>query len=107
MTPSHKPDSCSACLQNRAKCQLALQAGKFYTSVDRVCIWGNHSTTQVPGSGWHPDPKPYRNPHLKLYFHANLRLLYICVAKRDDKLISWNTGIRQDLIWDWYGTCIR
>ena len=50
----HEPPaaySCSACLQNRAKCQLALQAGKFYTSVDRVCVWGNHSTTQVPGPG--------------------------------------------------------
>lgn len=34
--------------ENRAKCQLALKAGKFYTSVNRVAIWGNHSTTQVP-----------------------------------------------------------
>ncbi|KAJ9515773.1 hypothetical protein QJQ45_008671 [Haematococcus lacustris] len=34
--------------ENRAKCQLALKAGKFYTSVSRVAIWGNHSTTQVP-----------------------------------------------------------
>jgi malate dehydrogenase (NADP+) len=34
--------------ENRAKCQLALKAGKFYTSVSRVCVWGNHSTTQVP-----------------------------------------------------------
>jgi hypothetical protein len=33
--------------ENRAKCQLALKAGKFYTSVSRVCVWGNHSTTQV------------------------------------------------------------
>ena len=39
--------SSMCCVQNRAKCQLALQAGKFYTSVDRVCVWGNHSTTQV------------------------------------------------------------
>jgi len=34
--------------ENRAKCQLALKAGKFYTSVSRTAIWGNHSTTQVP-----------------------------------------------------------
>eukprot|EP00877_Chromochloris_zofingiensis_P000258 jgi/Chrzof1/10232/Cz04g33150.t1_MDH5[v5.2] len=34
--------------ENRAKCQLALKSGKFYTSVSRTAIWGNHSTTQVP-----------------------------------------------------------
>jgi len=34
--------------ENRAKCQLALKAGMFYTSVARTAIWGNHSTTQVP-----------------------------------------------------------
>lgn len=34
--------------ENRAKCQLAMKSGKFYTSVSRVAIWGNHSTTQVP-----------------------------------------------------------
>lgn len=34
--------------ENRAKCQLALKSGKFYTNISRVCIWGNHSTTQVP-----------------------------------------------------------
>ncbi|KAF6251988.1 lactate dehydrogenase/glycoside hydrolase [Scenedesmus sp. NREL 46B-D3] len=34
--------------ENRAKCQLALKAGKFYTNVSRTAIWGNHSTTQVP-----------------------------------------------------------
>lgn len=34
--------------ENRAKCQLALKSGKFYTSVNRMAIWGNHSTTQVP-----------------------------------------------------------
>eukprot|EP00951_Prasinocladus_malaysianus_P019953 scaffold162305_cov45-Prasinocladus_malaysianus.AAC.1 len=34
--------------ENRAKCQLALKANKFYTSVTNVTIWGNHSTTQVP-----------------------------------------------------------
>uniref|UniRef100_A0A061R3V3 malate dehydrogenase (NADP(+)) n=1 Tax=Tetraselmis sp. GSL018 TaxID=582737 RepID=A0A061R3V3_9CHLO len=34
--------------ENRAKCQLALKAGKFYTSVTNVVVWGNHSTTQVP-----------------------------------------------------------
>lgn len=33
--------------ENRAKCQLAIKSGKFYTSVSRVAIWGNHSTTQV------------------------------------------------------------
>ena len=35
--------------ENRAKCQLALKSGKFYTSVSRMAIWGNHSTTQVGG----------------------------------------------------------
>lgn len=34
--------------ENRAKCQLALKSGKFYTSVSRTAIWGNHSLTQVP-----------------------------------------------------------
>lgn len=34
--------------ENRAKCQLALKSNKFYTSVRRMAIWGNHSTTQVP-----------------------------------------------------------
>ena len=34
--------------ENRAKCQLAMKAGKFYTSVTNMCVWGNHSTTQVP-----------------------------------------------------------
>eukprot|EP00200_Dunaliella_tertiolecta_P000442 CAMPEP_0202362368 /NCGR_PEP_ID=MMETSP1126-20121109/14569_1 /ASSEMBLY_ACC=CAM_ASM_000457 /TAXON_ID=3047 /ORGANISM="Dunaliella tertiolecta, Strain CCMP1320" /LENGTH=429 /DNA_ID=CAMNT_0048956527 /DNA_START=39 /DNA_END=1328 /DNA_ORIENTATION=+ len=34
--------------ENRAKSQLAMKAGKFYTSVSRVAVWGNHSTTQVP-----------------------------------------------------------
>ena len=34
--------------ENRAKCQLGLKAGKFYTSVTNMCVWGNHSTTQVP-----------------------------------------------------------
>lgn len=34
--------------ENRAKCQVALRAGKFYTSVTNMCVWGNHSTTQVP-----------------------------------------------------------
>lgn len=34
--------------ENRAKCQLALKAGKFYDNVSNVTIWGNHSTTQVP-----------------------------------------------------------
>lgn len=34
--------------ENRAKFQLANKAGVFFTSVDRVAVWGNHSTTQVP-----------------------------------------------------------
>eukprot|EP01025_Chloroclados_australasicus_P042736 TRINITY_DN45455_c1_g1_i3.p1 TRINITY_DN45455_c1_g1~~TRINITY_DN45455_c1_g1_i3.p1 ORF type:complete len:451 (-),score=65.14 TRINITY_DN45455_c1_g1_i3:413-1765(-) len=34
--------------ENRAKFQLAQKAGVFFTSVDRVAVWGNHSTTQVP-----------------------------------------------------------
>ena len=34
--------------ENRAKCQLAIKAGVFSTSVTNMTIWGNHSTTQVP-----------------------------------------------------------
>lgn len=37
--------------ENRAKFQLANKAGVFFTSVDRVAVWGNHSTTQVCFSG--------------------------------------------------------
>ena len=33
--------------ENRAKFQLAYKAGVFFTSVSRVAVWGNHSTTQV------------------------------------------------------------
>ena len=33
--------------ENRAKFQLAQKAGVFFTSVDRVAVWGNHSTTQA------------------------------------------------------------
>lgn len=39
--------------ENRAKCQLALRAGRFYTSLSRVAVWGNHSTTQVPQAAPH------------------------------------------------------
>ena len=34
--------------ENRAKCQLALKSGVFYSTVTNVAVWGNHSTTQVP-----------------------------------------------------------
>ena len=33
--------------ENRAKCQLALKAQRFYGTVTNLCVWGNHSTTQV------------------------------------------------------------
>ncbi len=33
--------------ENRAKCQLALKAQRPYTCVTNLCVWGNHSTTQV------------------------------------------------------------
>ena len=33
--------------ENRAKCQLALKAQRPYTCVSNLCVWGNHSTTQV------------------------------------------------------------
>ncbi len=45
--------------ENRAKCQLALKSGKFYTSVSRVSIWGNHSTTQVRNLSY--DMKKWRS----------------------------------------------
>jgi malate dehydrogenase (NADP+) len=34
--------------QNRARSQLAVRSNYHYASVKNVCIWGNHSTTQVP-----------------------------------------------------------
>ncbi len=34
--------------ENRAKTQLALKAGVPVSDVDRVTIWGNHSSTQFP-----------------------------------------------------------
>jgi malate dehydrogenase len=34
--------------ENRAKSQLAKKAGVDVTEVDRVAIWGNHSSTQYP-----------------------------------------------------------
>ncbi|MGE3171947.1 MAG: malate dehydrogenase [Planctomycetota bacterium] len=37
--------------QNRAKAQLALKAGKHWSQVKNVIIWGNHSNTQYPD--WH------------------------------------------------------
>lgn len=37
--------------QNRAKAQLALKAGKHWSTVKKVTIWGNHSNTQYPD--WH------------------------------------------------------
>lgn len=37
--------------QNRAKAQLANKAGKHWSEVKNVTIWGNHSNTQYPD--WH------------------------------------------------------
>mgnify|MGYP000957786602 FL=1 len=37
--------------QNRAKAQLANKAGKHWSTVKNVTIWGNHSNTQYPD--WH------------------------------------------------------
>ena len=34
--------------QNRATAQLAMKAGVKVAAVDRVTIWGNHSSTQFP-----------------------------------------------------------
>jgi malate dehydrogenase len=34
--------------ENRARGQLAAKAGVHHTQVRNVCIWGNHSATQVP-----------------------------------------------------------
>ncbi|CAK0750664.1 hypothetical protein CVIRNUC_002008 [Coccomyxa viridis] len=34
--------------ENRARCQLAHKAQRFYTAITNLCVWGNHSTTQVP-----------------------------------------------------------
>ncbi len=40
--------------ENRAKCQLALKAQRPYTCVTNLCVWGNHSTTQVSHLLSHP-----------------------------------------------------
>ena len=37
--------------QSRAKAQLALKAGKHWSTVKNMTIWGNHSNTQYPD--WH------------------------------------------------------
>ncbi|MGC1478950.1 MAG: malate dehydrogenase [Chthoniobacterales bacterium] len=37
--------------ENRAKTQLALKAGKHWSDVDRLAIWGNHSATLYPDFG--------------------------------------------------------
>jgi malate dehydrogenase len=37
--------------QSRAKAQLATKAGKHWSTVKNVTIWGNHSNTQYPD--WH------------------------------------------------------
>lgn len=34
--------------ENRAKAQLALKAGVHWSEIDRVAIWGNHSSTLYP-----------------------------------------------------------
>lgn len=34
--------------ENRAKTQLAIKAGTHWSNVDRVAIWGNHSSTLYP-----------------------------------------------------------
>lgn len=34
--------------QNRAQAQLALKAGVAVSEIDRMVVWGNHSSTQVP-----------------------------------------------------------
>ena len=62
--------------ENRAKCQLALKAQKFYTSVTSTCIWGNHSTTQVAACGCRPCPHgpASRSSSLSDSFCAGARL---------------------------------
>ncbi|MBS0635190.1 MAG: malate dehydrogenase [Verrucomicrobia bacterium] len=49
--PDLKPSQFQAMMrldENRAKAQLALKANRPVTAVDKMTIWGNHSTTQVP-----------------------------------------------------------
>lgn len=47
--------------QNRARAQLAMQAGRHWTNVDRIAIWGNHSNTQFPDwTNARIDGKPVR-----------------------------------------------
>lgn len=41
--------------ENRAKAQLAIKSQSPHTAVTNLCIWGNHSTTQVRRPA-HPGP---------------------------------------------------
>jgi hypothetical protein len=80
--------------ENRAKCQLALKAGKFYTNVSRTCIWGNHSTTQVRAARKQSIKLQCAKTHLlqlaqgpELATHTSLGLL-AATARR-----SWVMGV--------------
>lgn len=49
--PSLDPRQFSAMTRldhNRAKAQLAQQTGSQVSAIERLCIWGNHSSTQYP-----------------------------------------------------------
>ena len=49
--------------ENRAKCQLALKAERFYTSITNTVVWGNHSTTQarfILDRSWNLEDHPYQ-----------------------------------------------
>lgn len=55
ITASHAPDldarritAMTRLDHNRAVAQLAARTGKSVRSIRKVCIWGNHSTTQYP-----------------------------------------------------------
>ena len=65
--------------ENRAKFQLGKKAGVFFTSVDRVAVWGNHSTTQVRA-----DIARLMPPAGVRFLFAKLHLaaLHSCTCKR-------------------------
>ena len=74
--------------ENRAKCQLALKAQRLYTSITNLCVWGNHSTTQVllfPANMSHPVQRTSQNAFSAPGLHASFAssLLTLGLRRRE------------------------
>jgi len=79
--------------ENRAKCQLALKAQRLYTSVHNLCVWGNHSTTQVC------TPLPVNMPNLQTY--VTISRFWATIAPRiSDILLSQCASAVQSCLHD-------